>query len=92
MNALLPGTGQKAFPNHVPQESSRLSRSTPRFTSTLEKSRNKLWICHFCVPDSVAQKLIAGSPRRVIRTIICPVEHQCALLRIGNGSFVISVK
>lgn len=64
---------------------------TLQFISTLEKSTNKLWGCHFNVPKSVAQKLIDGKSRRVVCTLNGSAEHQCALLPHGNGSFVISV-
>ncbi len=62
-----------------------------KFSSTLEKSDNKLWGCHFAVPKSVAQKLIDGPSRRVVCTLNESVEYQCALLPHGNGTFVITV-
>ncbi|MBI1804748.1 MAG: DUF1905 domain-containing protein [Ignavibacteriae bacterium] len=64
---------------------------TLRFASILEESRNKLWGCHFGVPDSIARQLIDGSSRRVVSTLNDSAEHQCALVPHGNGSFVITV-
>lgn len=66
-------------------------RNKLQFTSTLEKSDNKLWGCHFSVPKAVAQKLIDGSSRRVVCTLNNATEYQCALLPHGNGTFVITV-
>ena len=66
-------------------------RSMAKFTSTLERSTNKLWGSHFGVPKFVARKLIDGKSRRVVCTLNGSAEHQCALLPHGNGSFVISV-
>ena len=62
-----------------------------RFTAILEKSTNKLWGSHLRVPPSVAQKLVSGSSRRVLRTLNGSEEHQCALLPYGEGTFVLSV-
>ena len=66
-------------------------KNTLQFTSTLEKSSNKLWGGHFGVPKSIAQKLIHGDSRRVVCALNGSAEHQCALLPHGNGSFVITV-
>jgi hypothetical protein len=65
--------------------------NTLQFTSTLEKSHNKLWGCHFGVPRSIADKLIDGKSRRVVCTLNSSAEHQCALLPHSNGLFVITV-
>ena len=67
------------------------SESTFRFASSLEKSHNKLWGCHFEVPVSVAKKLIEGNDRRVLCSVNGLPGHQCALIPHGNGSFVITV-
>jgi hypothetical protein len=62
-----------------------------RFTSILEKSTNKLWGSHLRVPQSVAEKLVVGGSRRVLRTLNGSEEHQCALLPYSDGVFVLSV-
>lgn len=67
------------------------ARNKLQFTSTLEKSENKLWGCHFEVPKSIAEKLIQGKSRRVVCMLNGSVEYQCALLPHGNGTFVITV-
>ena len=63
MNALLPGTGQKAFPNHVPQQiyllvSARDSASSyPEFRTTLasELERRGIERCKgLTLDDSIA--------------------------------------
>jgi hypothetical protein len=64
---------------------------TLRFTAILEKSTNKLWGSHLRVPSSVAEKLVRGGSRRVLRTLNSSEAHQCALLPYGRGSFVLSV-
>jgi bifunctional DNA-binding transcriptional regulator/antitoxin component of YhaV-PrlF toxin-antitoxin module len=61
------------------------------FTSTLERSDNKLWGAHFQVPKHVAKKLIDGESRRVVCRLNDSVEYQCALLPHGEGTFVITV-
>ncbi len=78
----------------MPTPSSRTSRASKRelhFTSTLERSTNKLWGAHFEVPEKVAKQLVEGQDRRVVCTLNESVEYQCALLPHGNGTFVISV-
>ena len=62
-----------------------------RFTSILERSTNKLWGCHFRVPDRIAKRLIDGESRRVVCALNGSAEYQCAMLPHGNGSFVITV-
>lgn len=65
---------------------------TYHFQSTLEISTNRLWGCHFAVPQTAAAALIAkGEARRVVCTLNGRAEFQCALLPRGDGSFVISV-
>ena len=62
------------------------------FNSALEESTNKLWGCHFAVPQMVSDALITqGEARRVVCTLNEKLEYQCALLPRGDGSFVISV-
>ena len=73
------------------KKTSRSEQSGIRFTSTLERSDNKLWGAHFEVPKRVATKLIKGQDRRVICRLNGEAEYQCALLPHGNGSFVITV-
>ena len=69
-----------------------MTRPKPlRFSAILEKSTNKLWGSHLHVPQSVAKKLVLGGSRRVLRTLNGSEEHQCALLPLGEGSFVLSV-
>ena len=62
-----------------------------RFTAILEKSTNKLWGSHLRVPQPVAEKLVRGGSRRVLRTLNGSEAHQCALLPYGEGTFVLSV-
>jgi len=61
------------------------------FTATLEKSGNKLWGSHLRVPASIAQAVMKGKSRRVIRQLNGSDEHQGALLHFGQGTFVLSV-
>ncbi|MCX6132360.1 MAG: YdeI/OmpD-associated family protein [Ignavibacteriales bacterium] len=69
-----------------------MTQSKPlRFIATLEKSTNKLWGSHLCVPQSVAKKLVREGSRRVLRTLNGSESHQCALLPYGDGAFVLSV-
>jgi hypothetical protein len=72
-------------------KTSSRSHNVHRFTAVLEKSTNKLWGCHFRVPNPIAQKLITDGKRRVVCTINESEEFQRALLPHGNGSFVITV-
>ena len=67
------------------------SKSELRFTSTLERSTNKLWGAHFLVLDRIAQQLIGGKDRRVVCTLNDTATYQCAMLPHGNGTLVISV-
>lgn len=61
------------------------------FTSTLERSDNKLWGSHFLVPKKIAEKLIDAESRRVVCMLNESAEFQCAILHYGNGRHVISV-
>lgn len=62
------------------------------FNSVLEESTNKLWGCHFAVPQIVADTLIAQTEaRRVVCLLNEKMEYQCALLPRGDGSFLITV-
>jgi hypothetical protein len=61
------------------------------FRSTLERSTNKLWGCHFLVPKKIAAQLMNGASRRVVCTLNDTASYQCALLPHGNGRFVITV-
>ena len=67
------------------------SKTGLRFSSTLEKSTNKLWGSHFRVPPEVAKRLMKGTDRRVVCTLNDTVTYQCAMLPQKGGSFVISV-
>ena len=62
-----------------------------QFSSTLEESNNKLWGCHFGVPEVIARVFIDGDDRRVVCTLNEKTEYQCALLPKGDGSFLITV-
>ncbi len=73
-----------------------MKNSTPkkrelRFTSTLEKSTNKLWGSHFRVPPEVVKRLVKGTDRRVVCRLNDKVTFQCAMLPQQGGRFVISV-
>jgi hypothetical protein len=62
------------------------------FSSVLEESTNKLWGCHFSVPKALADTLIGtNDSRRVVCVLNGKIEHQCALLPHGDGTFVITV-
>jgi len=62
------------------------------FNSLLEESTNKLWGCHFAVPQAVANALIgAGDSKRMVCVLNEKIEYQCALLPRGDGSFVVTV-
>lgn len=62
------------------------------FDAVLELSTNKLWGCHFGVPQLVADALIReAEDRRVVCSLNEAVEYQCALLPRGDGSFLITV-
>lgn len=67
------------------------SFKTYRFVSTLERSDNRLWGCHFQVPARIANRLIDGKSRRVLCTLDGSAEHQCAILHHGDGAYVITV-
>ncbi len=66
-------------------------QSTYRFTAVLEKSDNRLWGCHFRVPQHIAGHFPAHDSRRVIISLNGSAELQRALLPHGNGSFVLTV-
>ncbi|MEX2116694.1 MAG: DUF1905 domain-containing protein [Bacteroidota bacterium] len=69
----------------------RLSNPAARFTSTLERSNNKLWGAHFAVSLKNAALLIQGTSRRVVCSINDSPERQCALVPNGKGAYVITV-
>jgi hypothetical protein len=62
-----------------------------RFTSTLERSTNKLWGAHVRVPKRIVDKLVEDDSRRVVCTLNGEKQYQCALLPFGDGIFVVSV-
>jgi hypothetical protein len=66
-------------------------RRKVRFSSTLERSTNKLWGGHCQVPGSAARRLINGKSRRVVCSLNGSPYRQCALIPHGNGSFVLTV-
>ena len=61
------------------------------FISTLERSDNKLWGCHFPIPEKVAEELTEGKVKRVVCTINGKETFQCAILHYKKGKSVISV-
>ncbi len=67
------------------------SKNEFHFTSTLERSDNKLWGAHFRVPVEVEKKLIDKKSRRVICTLNDREEYQCAILHYRTRLPVISV-
>ena len=69
----------------------RLSNPVARFTSTLERSTNKLWGAHFGVSRHTAEKLIRKTSRRVVCSLNGSPERQCALIPDGNNAYVITV-
>ncbi len=64
---------------------------TVTFTSTLERSDNKLWGAHVCVSRRDAERLIHGKSRRVVCSINGSPERQCALIPDGKNAYVITV-
>lgn len=65
---------------------------TYQFQAVLELSTNKLWGCHFGVPQIQALALIGpDDSKRVVCTLNDKIEYQCAMLPRGDGSFVITV-
>jgi hypothetical protein len=63
-----------------------------RFTSTLEKFESELWGHHFPVSDTVAQKFIRGTNRRIKCKINDQVEIQCALMPNHGDWYVLANK
>lgn len=61
-----------------------------QFTSQLEISTNKIWGCHFRVPD-IAVQTFTDKDRRVVCRLNGFLEFPCAMLPNGNGDFVITV-
>lgn len=62
------------------------------FTSVLEESTNKLWGCHFAVPQFVVGALISkGDDRRIVCVLNDKTEFQCALIPRGDGTFLVTV-
>jgi hypothetical protein len=62
------------------------------FNSVLEESTNRLWGCHFAVPNIVAEALItAEEGKRVVCTLNEKITYQCALLPRGDGTHLITV-
>lgn len=66
-------------------------RSGHRFTAQLERSTNRLWGCHFRVPPRAADRLLEGGSRRVVCTLNGSATYQCAIIPVGNGTYVITV-
>ncbi len=63
------------------------------FAATLLESTNKLWWAHFVVPPHVVAALSEpGKARRVVCTLNDgAVEYQCALMPVGDDTYVITV-
>lgn len=62
-----------------------------RFSSVLERSDNRLWGCHFRVPERTAKRFIDGDSRRVICKLNDAAEFPCGLLHRGPRMFLITV-
>ena len=77
--------------NDIAMPKSLQMKSEIQFTSTLERSTNRLWGAHFRVPAQVVKKLSSHEHRRVVCVLNGVAEYQCAMLPFGNGAFVISV-
>ncbi|MFZ4619560.1 MAG: YdeI/OmpD-associated family protein [Bacteroidota bacterium] len=69
----------------------KTSSAVFEFGSTLERSDNKLWGCHFPVPTKIAESLITSEDKRVICTLNGTQTMQCAILFYKKGRPVISV-
>ena len=69
----------------------RSSEKRYTFVSVLERSDNRLWGCHFRVPDRVAVTLKDKSSRRVVCRLNDAIQYQCAILSHGRGESVITV-
>ena len=67
------------------------SKKSLRFTSTLERSTNKLWGAHARVPNNIAMQLISAVSRRVLCTLNGSAEYQTAILPYKSGVSVIRV-
>ncbi len=68
------------------------TEDTLHFNSVLEESTNKLWGCHFAIPQVVAETLIAQrEDRRVVCALNEKTEYQCAMLPRGDGTCLITV-
>lgn len=62
------------------------------FSATLELSTNRLWGCHFPLPQWAAEAIpLRGQSRRAVCRLNDRIEWQCALLSRGDGSFLITV-
>jgi hypothetical protein len=61
------------------------------FTSTLEKSDNRLWGCHVRVPARIADAFEGNGPRRVICRLNNEIEYQCAILPFRKGIPVVAI-
>jgi len=62
------------------------------FETTLEESTNKLWGCHFPVPQTIALTLLEDNKeKRVVCALNGTLEYQCALIPRGDGSYLIMV-
>lgn len=62
------------------------------FEAALEESTNKLWGCHFSVPQTIALTLLEDNKeRRVVCTLNEHLEYQCGLLPRGDGSYLVMV-
>lgn len=69
-----------------------MDEQTYDFASILELSTNKLWGCHFAVPQVVAEAMpMRDQTRRVVCVLNDKIEWQCALLPRGDGSYLITV-
>jgi len=70
----------------------RMNDQAYHFTATLELSTNKLWGCHFAVPQVVAEAIpLRDQTRRAVCVLNEKTEWQCALLPRGDGSYLVTV-
>ncbi|MBL7828138.1 MAG: DUF1905 domain-containing protein [Saprospiraceae bacterium] len=61
------------------------------FQSTLEISTNKLWGGHFAVPSWVLEAFASSEDKRVVCQVNDAPEFQCAMLPVGDHTYVVSV-
>jgi hypothetical protein len=63
------------------------TENTYHFNSILEESNNKLWGCHFAVPDAIAQVFVSGNDRRVVCKLNEKAEYHALCCRVAMAPF-----